>query len=84
MNIDLYHHGKIGGRLATSVLRGREYEVGGSIIHPDNEYMVNFTSILGESIIQWYSVLRIPLKLKTKYCSIVRYIFNILWLLMLL
>jgi len=45
--IDVYEKGKVGGRLATVTIDGREYEAGGSIIHPKNQYMVNFTRILG-------------------------------------
>ncbi|XP_060072471.1 prenylcysteine oxidase-like [Ylistrum balloti] len=45
--IDLYEKNAIGGRLATVNINGREYEAGGSIIHPENLYMVNFTKILG-------------------------------------
>ncbi|XP_069132692.1 prenylcysteine oxidase 1-like isoform X2 [Argopecten irradians] len=45
--IDLYEKNAIGGRLATININSRDYESGGSIIHPDNLYMVNFTNILG-------------------------------------
>ncbi|XP_021371606.1 prenylcysteine oxidase 1-like [Mizuhopecten yessoensis] len=45
--IDLYEKNTIGGRLATVNINSREYESGGSIIHPENLYMVNFTKILG-------------------------------------
>ena len=49
--IDIYEKTAIGGRMATVELAGDEYESGGSIIHPANEYMVNFTQMLGESIV---------------------------------
>ncbi|KAG7159989.1 Prenylcysteine oxidase-like [Homarus americanus] len=45
--IDLYESGAIGGRLATLPIAGYNYEVGGSIIHPKNQYMVDFTSKFG-------------------------------------
>lgn len=45
--IDLYEKHIIGGRLATVTINGREYESGGSVVHPNNLYMVNFTNILG-------------------------------------
>ena len=36
-----------GGRLATVAVDGREYEVGGSIIHAANHYMVEYLDICG-------------------------------------
>ena len=48
VDIDLYESGTLGGRLATVSLNNKEYEAGGSIIHPRNQYMVNFTKTLGE------------------------------------
>ncbi|XP_076045567.1 prenylcysteine oxidase 1-like [Oratosquilla oratoria] len=45
--LDLYEPGEIGGRLATTVIGGREYEIGGSIIHPKNNYMVDFAKKFG-------------------------------------
>ena len=36
-----------GGRLATVEVDGREYEVGGSIIHAANHYMVEYLDICG-------------------------------------
>ncbi|XP_033751430.1 prenylcysteine oxidase-like [Pecten maximus] len=45
--IDVYEKNTIGGRLATVNINSRDYESGGSIIHPENLYMVNFTKILG-------------------------------------
>ena len=45
-NITIYESGHIGGRLATTVMAGKEYEVGGSIIHSANKLMTEF---LGET-----------------------------------
>lgn len=45
--IDLYESGTVGGRLATIPIAGHNYEVGGSIIHPKNQYMVDFASMFG-------------------------------------
>lgn len=47
IKIDLYTPKNIGGRLATINVDGREYEAGGSIIHPRNRYMQQFTNMLG-------------------------------------
>lgn len=47
VDLDLYSSGDIGGRLANIAVAGQEYEVGASIIHPGNAYMVNFTALLG-------------------------------------
>ena len=47
-SIDLFEKKAIGGRLATVVIGDNEYEAGGSLIHPKNLYMVNFTKILGK------------------------------------
>ena len=46
-HIEIFEPGEVGGRLATVAIDGHEYEAGGSIIHPGNQYMVNFTRILG-------------------------------------
>jgi len=46
--IDLYERYNVGGRLATITIDNWEYEVGGTIIHPKNTYMVNFTHILAK------------------------------------
>ena len=35
----------VGGRLATVLVAGREYETGGSIIHSANQYMVRFLAV---------------------------------------
>lgn len=45
--IDIYEAEEVGGRLATVNLGGKEIETGGNIIHPDNQYMVNFTELFG-------------------------------------
>ncbi len=47
--IDLYEPNLIGGRVATINIDGRDYESGGSIIHPDNKYMVNFREEFGKT-----------------------------------
>jgi hypothetical protein len=43
----LYEPNKIGGRLSVINVGGRDYEVGGSIIHPQNKYMMDFLKLLG-------------------------------------
>ncbi|XP_023708450.1 prenylcysteine oxidase 1 isoform X2 [Cryptotermes secundus] len=45
--IDLYEANKIGGRLSVVEVDGRDYEMGGSVIHPQNKYMVDFLKLLG-------------------------------------
>jgi hypothetical protein len=46
--IDVYEKSSIiGGRLATFEYKGRDYETGGSILHPSNFYMNYFTEICG-------------------------------------
>lgn len=45
--IDLYESDTLGGRLATIPIAEHVYEVGGSVIHPKNEYMVKFVSQFG-------------------------------------
>lgn len=47
VDIDIYEARKIGGRLATVDVAGRNYETGGSIIHPRNKYMVSFVKSFG-------------------------------------
>ena len=48
IEIDVYEKSDIiGGRLATFNYDNREYETGGSILHPSNYYMENFTKICG-------------------------------------
>ena len=39
---------RVGGRLALINIDGQDYEAGGAIIHPKNQYMVNFTKQFGE------------------------------------
>ena len=34
--LDLYESGLVGGRLATATVAGRQYEIGGGFIHPEN------------------------------------------------
>jgi prenylcysteine oxidase/farnesylcysteine lyase len=51
VQIDVFEAGEIGGRLATTFINDEEYESGGSIIHPANQYMVNFTQLLSESFL---------------------------------
>ncbi|XP_038048830.1 prenylcysteine oxidase-like [Patiria miniata] len=46
-SIDLYEPHVIGGRVATVNIAGRDYESGGSIIHPKNKYMVDFRQEFG-------------------------------------
>ncbi|XP_064634573.1 prenylcysteine oxidase 1-like [Lineus longissimus] len=45
--IDVYEPGHVGGRIKAVQVDGRFYEAGASIIHPKNQYMVNFTKMLG-------------------------------------
>lgn len=45
--IDVYEGHEVGGRLRTIPIDGAEYEVGGTIIHPANQYMVEFAAMLG-------------------------------------
>ncbi|XP_060835997.1 prenylcysteine oxidase 1-like isoform X1 [Rhopalosiphum padi] len=48
VNLDIYEGNKVGGRLATVIMKdGNEYETGGSVIHQRNKYMSNFVSNLG-------------------------------------
>lgn len=47
IHIDLYEGKTIGGRLATVEINKNEYESGGAIIHPQNEYMRRFVELLG-------------------------------------
>jgi protoporphyrinogen oxidase len=54
VDIDLYEPNKIGGRLSVINVGGRDYEVGGSIIHPKNKYMVDFLKLLGNLGLQSY------------------------------
>jgi len=48
VNLDIYEGNKVGGRLATVIMKdGNEYETGGSVIHQRNKYMSNFVSNFG-------------------------------------
>ncbi|XP_005988277.1 prenylcysteine oxidase 1 [Latimeria chalumnae] len=47
VQIDVFEKGEVGGRLATTTIYGREYETGGSIIHPLNLHMKRFVKDLG-------------------------------------
>ncbi|XP_042872145.1 prenylcysteine oxidase 1-like [Penaeus japonicus] len=45
--LDLYEPHTVGGRLAVLPIAGHTYEIGGSIIHPGNRYMVEFAKKFG-------------------------------------
>lgn len=47
VDIDLYEAQTIGGRLATVKIDNKEFEAGGSIIHPKNKYMQKFVKLVG-------------------------------------
>lgn len=49
VKIDIFEAGTVGGRLATEMVAGAEYETGGAIIHPLNLHMKHFVDKLGES-----------------------------------
>ena len=46
--ISIFEPGHVGGRLETTIMAGKEYEVGGSIIHSDNKLMVELVKETGE------------------------------------
>jgi len=46
-DINIFETSQVGGRLETVLVNGREYEIGGSVIHPLNKYMVDFLPICG-------------------------------------
>lgn len=48
LQVDVFEGKSVGGRLAVISIEGQEYEAGGAVIHPRNEYMVNLTKLLGE------------------------------------
>ena len=48
-SIHLYEKGEIGGRLKTIDIAGRNYECGGSIIHPKNLLMKTLVEEMGLS-----------------------------------
>lgn len=45
--IDVYEMDQVGGRLKVIDIEGKRYEVGGTIIHPDNQHMKDFVAELG-------------------------------------
>ncbi|XP_055979327.1 prenylcysteine oxidase 1 [Sorex fumeus] len=47
VKIDVFERGEVGGRLATTVVQGQEYEAGGAVIHPLNLHMKRFVKDLG-------------------------------------
>ncbi|GAB6028447.1 Prenylcysteine oxidase-like [Chamberlinius hualienensis] len=47
LTVHIYESKKIGGRLATTVLNNNGYEIGGSVIHPQNKYMSDFLQLTG-------------------------------------
>ena len=46
-SISIFEEGNIGGRLATIKMAGKEYEVGGSIIHSANTLMTDLLKETG-------------------------------------
>ncbi|XP_067929623.1 prenylcysteine oxidase 1-like [Watersipora subatra] len=44
---DVYESDRVGGRLNTVTVNGKEYETGGSVIHPANQYMAEFAQMFG-------------------------------------
>ncbi|KAL4824894.1 hypothetical protein H8958_009064 [Nasalis larvatus] len=52
VKIDLFEREEVGGRLATMMVQGQEYEAGGSVIHPLNLHMKRFVKDLGLSTVQ--------------------------------
>lgn len=55
--IDIFEKRQVGGRLATIKIGDNQIEAGGTLIHPKNMYMVNFTKLLGKfltSICSYY------------------------------
>ncbi|XP_074659996.1 prenylcysteine oxidase 1-like [Tubulanus polymorphus] len=45
--VDIYEEDRVGGRASEITLNGYRHESGGTIIHPRNQYFVNFTKSLG-------------------------------------
>ena len=45
--IDIFEKKQVGGRLVSTNIGDNEIEAGGTLIHPQNMYMVNFTKLLG-------------------------------------
>uniref|UniRef100_K7G3K5 Prenylcysteine oxidase 1 n=1 Tax=Pelodiscus sinensis TaxID=13735 RepID=K7G3K5_PELSI len=50
VRIDVFEKGTVGGRLATVNVEGKDYEAGGSVIHPLNLHMKHFVKELGLSV----------------------------------
>ncbi|XP_074837918.1 prenylcysteine oxidase 1 [Carettochelys insculpta] len=50
IQIDVFEKGTVGGRLATINVEGKDYEAGGSILHPLNLHMKHFVKELGLSV----------------------------------
>ncbi|KAJ7325049.1 hypothetical protein JRQ81_018069 [Phrynocephalus forsythii] len=50
VQIDVFEKGEVGGRLATVSVEGKNYEAGGSVIHPLNLHMKHFVNMLGLSV----------------------------------
>ena len=48
-SITIFEEKEVGGRLATIKMAGKEYEVGGSIIHSANKLMTDFLEETGQS-----------------------------------
>ena len=48
LDVTVFERGRIGGRLATVKIAGKTYEVGGSVIHPDNKLMTGLVETLGK------------------------------------
>ncbi|XP_012662837.1 prenylcysteine oxidase 1 [Otolemur garnettii] len=53
VKIDIFEREEVGGRLATMMVQGQEYEAGGSVIHPLNLHMKRFVKDLGLSALQF-------------------------------
>lgn len=51
VQIDLFEREAVGGRLATIRVEGKEYEAGGSVIHPLNLHMKAFVKELGKRLL---------------------------------
>lgn len=47
VEIDIFEKQHVGGRITPVTISGNNYNAGGTIIHPSNLYMVNFTDLLG-------------------------------------
>lgn len=47
LQVDVIEGERVGGRLALINIDGQDYEAGGTVIHPRNAYMVNFTQQFG-------------------------------------